>query len=58
MATATAVRTTTDISKPTELAKDQSNSQSNVFHPNTANLSFTFDPYLRKEYRYGMDPSM
>lgn len=29
----------------------------NVIHPDTEKLSFTFDGFLRNEYRYGMDPN-
>lgn len=34
-----------------------SNNTTSVFHPDTSNLTFTFDPYLRKEHRFGMDPN-
>lgn len=32
-------------------------SANTVFHPDTSGLMFTFDPYLRKEFRFGMNPN-
>lgn len=29
----------------------------NIIHPDTSGLEFSFDPFLRKEYRLGMDPT-
>lgn len=30
----------------------------NPLHPDTSDLKFTFDPFLKSEYRFGLDPSM
>lgn len=29
----------------------------NPVHPDTSKLKFSFDPFLKREYRFGLDPS-